>query len=39
MCPPPLIIDGAIKIEAKRQKIRGASLTMDGYVWRFTART
>jgi hypothetical protein len=33
------MIDGAIKIEAKSQKIGGASLTLDGYVWRFAART
>jgi len=39
MCPPPLAIEGAIKIEAKRTKIRGASLTLDGYVWHFAART
>ena len=32
-------IDGAIKIEVKRRMIRGASLTVDGYVWHFAART
>lgn len=39
MCPPPLMIDGAMNIEARRPKICGASLTVDGYVRHYAART
>jgi hypothetical protein len=39
MCPPPLMIDGAIEMEAKRKKMYSASLTLYCYVWRVAART
>lgn len=38
-CSPPFIIDGAIRVEAKRDMILGTLLTLYGNIWRFAAVT